>query len=164
MIALDSFDHQILAALQGDARLSHVALAEIAHLSPSQCARRVARLEGEGVIQGYRALVDPDALGLGIIGIVAVTLDKRTKDNILDFHAAVRARPEIVECLSLTGEGDYQLRVAVPDLHAFSQFLMEVVLPMPGVTSTRSSIILGQVKRMASLPVPASARSTRGSL
>lgn len=154
MISLDAFDRRILAALQEDARLSNVALAELVHLSPSQCARRVARLEQEGVVQGYRALVDPHALGLGIIGIVAVTLDKRVKQNIADFHAAVRARPEIVECLSLTGEGDYQLRIAMPDLHAFSQFLMEVVLPMPGVTSTRSSIILDQVKRMASLPMP----------
>lgn len=154
MVSLDAFDRRILAALQEDARLSNVALAEIAHLSPSQCARRLARLEQEGVIQGYRALVDPQALGLGIIGIVAVTLDKRVKQNIADFHTAVRARPEIVECLSLTGEGDYQLRIAMPDLQAFSRFLMEVVLPMPGVTSTRSSIILDQVKRMASLPMP----------
>lgn len=154
MVSLDTFDRRILAALQEDARLSNVALAEIAHLSPSQCARRLARLEQEGVIQGYRALVDPHSLGLGIIGIVAVTLDKRVKQNIADFHSAVQARPEIVECLSLTGEGDYQLRIAVPDLHAFSRFLMEVVLPMPGVTSTRSSIILDQVKRMAALPLP----------
>jgi Lrp/AsnC family leucine-responsive transcriptional regulator len=154
MTSLDTFDRRIIAALQEDARLSNVALAEVAHLSPSQCARRLARLEEDGVIRGYRAVVDPHRLGLGIIGIVAVTLDKRVKQNIADFHAAVRARPEIVECLSLTGEGDYQLRVAMPDLHAFSQFLMEVVLPMPGVTSTRSSIILDQVKPMASLPLP----------
>jgi Lrp/AsnC family leucine-responsive transcriptional regulator len=154
MLSLDLFDRRILAALQADARLSNVALAETAHLSPSQCARRVARLEEGGAIRGYRALVDPDALGLGIIGIVAVTLDKRLKQTIAAFHDAVRRRPEIVECLSLTGEGDYQLRIVMADLHAFSQFLMEVVLPMPGVTSTRSSIILEQVKRMAALPVP----------
>jgi Lrp/AsnC family leucine-responsive transcriptional regulator len=154
MLSLDLFDRRILAALQADARLSNVALAETAHLSPSQCARRVARLEEGGAIRGYRALVDPDALGLGIIGIVAVTLDKRLKQTIAAFHDAVRRRPEIVECLSLTGEGDYQLRIVMADLHAFSQFLMEVVLPMPGVTSTRSSIILEQVKQMAALPVP----------
>jgi Lrp/AsnC family transcriptional regulator, leucine-responsive regulatory protein len=154
MIPFDAFDRRILRALQDDARLSNVALAGIALLSPSQCARRVARLEAEGAIQGYRALVDPRALGLGIIGIVTVTLDKRIKQNIADFHRAATARPEIVECLSLTGEGDYQLRIAVPDLQAFSRFLMETLLPMPGVVSTRSSIILDQVKRMASLPVP----------
>ena len=156
MIALDAFDRRLLRALQEDARLSHVALAEIALLSPSQCARRLARLEEAGVLQGYRALVDPVALGLGIIGIVTVTLDKQVKEKIADFHRAVKARPEIVECLSLTGEGDYQLRVAMPDLQAFSRFLMEILLPMPGVVSTRSSIILEQVKRMAPLPVPES--------
>ena len=154
MDGLDAFDRRILAALQGDGRLSNVALADIVHLSPSQCARRLARLEEIGAIRGYRALVDAAAIGLGIIGIVTVTLDKRIKSNIAEFQDAVRMRPEIVECLSITGEGDYQLRIATRSLQDFSRFLMETLLPMPGVASTRSSIILQHVKPMAGLPVP----------
>jgi Lrp/AsnC family transcriptional regulator, leucine-responsive regulatory protein len=154
MIEIDLFDRRILAALQQDGRMTSVALAELVHLSASQCARRVQRLEEAGVIRGYRAVLDPSALGLGIAGVVSLSLEKHAKANIQDLHRQIAACPEIVECLSVTGDNDYQLRVVARDLREFSGLLMDAIVPMPGVSTTRSSIILEQVKPFATLPIP----------
>jgi Lrp/AsnC family leucine-responsive transcriptional regulator len=154
MIELDVFDRRILAALQQDGRMTSVALAELVHLSASQCARRVQRLEEAGVIRGYRVVLDPTALGLGIAGIVSLSLEKHAQANIQELHRQIAARPAIVECLSMTGDSDYQLRVVARDLREFSALLMESIVPMPGVSTTRSSIILEHVKPFAALPIP----------
>ena len=154
MIELDLFDRRILAALQQDGRMTSVALAELVHLSASQCARRVQRLEEAGVIRGYRAVLDPTALGLGIAGVVSLSLEKHAKANILEFQRQIAARPAIVECLAVTGDSDYQLRIVARDLSEFSALLMEAIVPMPGVSTTRSSIILDHVKPFAALPIP----------
>src|SRR5580692_502742 len=154
MIELDLFDRCILAALQQDGRMTSVALAELVHLSPSQCARRVQRLEEMGVIRGYRAVLDPTALGLGIAGVVSLSLEKHAKANIQEFQRQIAARPAIVECLSVTGDSDYQLRIVARDLSEFSALLMEAIVPMPGDSATRSSIILDHVKPFAALPIP----------
>ena len=154
MVELDLFDRRILAALQQDGRMTSVALAELVHLSASQCARRVQRLEEIGVIRGYRAVLDPEALGLGIAGVVNLSLEKYAKGNIHELQQQIVARPAIVECLSVTGDSDYQLRIVARDLREFSALLMESIMPMPGVSTTRSSIILEQVKPFAALPIP----------
>jgi Lrp/AsnC family leucine-responsive transcriptional regulator len=154
MIELDLFDRRILAALQQDGRMTSVALAELVHLSASQCARRVQRLEEAGIIRGYRAVLDPTALGLGIAGVVSLSLEKHAKANILEFQRQIAARPAIVECLAVTGDSDYQLRIVARDLSEFSALLMEAIVPMPGVSTTRSSIILDHVKPFAALPIP----------
>lgn len=153
MNELDRFDRQILAALQRNARASNVALAEAVHLSPSQCARRLQRLEEIGAIRGYRAVLDPAVVGFGIVGIVIVTLEKHAKHNVQGFLDAVGGCPEITECLSITGDGDFSLRVACRDLAAFSRFLMDVLMPMPGIATTRSSIVLESLKDSAALPL-----------
>ena len=127
MAELDDFDRKILAALQRDGRMTNVALAEIVALSPSQCARRLQRLEEIGAIRGYGAFLDAEAL--------------------------VRLRPEIVECLAITGDGDFQLRIVARDLASFSRFLLEVIIPMPGIATTRSHIVLDQVKSTHALPI-----------
>jgi Lrp/AsnC family leucine-responsive transcriptional regulator len=154
MIALDLFDRRILAALQRDGRMTSVALAEIVHLSASQCARRVQRLEEVGVIRSYRAVLDPEALGLGIAGIVSLSLEKHAKGNIQELHRQIALRREIVECVAVTGEADYQLRVVARDLKEFSGLLMDSIVPMPGVSTTHSSVILEEVKSFAALPIP----------
>jgi len=156
MIELDDFDRKILAALQRDGRVTLVALAEAVALSASQCARRVQRLEEAGAIRGYGAFLDPAALGLGIAALVTVTLEKHARGNIKEFHDLVQRRPEIVECLAITGDGDFQLRILARDLPSFSRFLMEVVIPMPGVATTRSHIVLDQVKSTTALPIQSS--------
>jgi Lrp/AsnC family leucine-responsive transcriptional regulator len=156
---LDLFDRRILAALQADGRMTSVALADVAHLSASQCARRVQRLEETGVIRGYRALLDATALGLGIAGVVSISLEKHAKANIEEFQRQIAARANIVECLSVTGDSDYQLRIVARDLREFSALLMDSIVPMAGVSTTRSSVILGHVKPMAALPISESERS-----
>src|SRR5580692_4367524 len=153
MIDLDIFDRRILAALQQDGRMTSVALAEQVHLSASQCARRVQRLEEAGIIRSYRAVLDPAALGLGIAGVVSLSLEKHAMANIQELHRQIAARPAIVECVSVTGEADYQLRVVARDLREFSALLMEAIVPMPGVSTMHSSIILDEVKPFAALPI-----------
>ncbi len=155
MFDLDDFDRQILAALQRDGRITNVALADEVALSPSQCARRVQRLEAAGAIRGYGAFLEPAALGLGITALVTVTLQKHARANIKEFHDIVQRRAEIVECLAITGDGDFQLRIVAKDLPSFSRFLMDVIIPMPGVATTRSHIVLEQVKSTTALPISA---------
>ncbi len=155
MLDLDDFDRKILAALQKDGRITNVALAEAVALSPSQCARRMQRLEEAGAVKGYGAFLNPAALGLGITALVTVTLEKHARANIREFREIVLGRAEIVECLAITGDGDFQLRIVAKDLASFSQFLMDVVIPMPGVATTRSHIVLEQVKSTTALPIPA---------
>jgi Lrp/AsnC family leucine-responsive transcriptional regulator len=155
MPALDDFDRRILAALQRDGRITNVALAEEVALSPSQCARRLQRLEAAGAIRGYGAFLDPAALGLGSTALVTVTLEKHARRNIKAFDEVVQRRAEILECLAITGDGDFQLRIVATDLASFSRFLLEVVIPMPGVATTRSHIVLEQMKSTTALPIGA---------
>jgi Lrp/AsnC family transcriptional regulator, leucine-responsive regulatory protein len=153
MVEIDDFDRKILAALQRDGRMTNVALAEVVALSPSQCARRLQRLEEIGAIRGYTAFLDPEILGYGITAIVTVTLEKHARANIKEFHELVRRRAEIVECLAITGDGDFQLRIVARDLPSFSRFLMEVIIPMPGIATTRSHLVLEQIKSTTQLPI-----------
>ena len=154
MIDLDAYDLNILRALQGDARLSNVALSERVNLSPSQCSRRLQRLEREGAIAGYGVRLDQAALGLDVIALVNVTLERQGEAPATRFHAAVRAMPEVLECLLVTGDADYQLRVIAPTLQAFSGFVLERLMKLPGVAAIRSSIVLDAVKPMGPLPLP----------
>ena len=153
MVNLDLFDRRILAALQRDGRMTSVALAELVHLSASQCARRVQRLEEAGIIRSYRAVLDPAALGLGIAGVVNLSLEKHAKANIQELQGEILARAAIVECLSVTGDADYQLRVVARDLKEFSTLLMDAIVRMPGVSTMHSSVILEEVKPFAALPI-----------
>lgn len=154
MIDLDAYDLNILRALQGDARLSNVALSERVNLSPSQCSRRLQRLEREGVIAGYRVRLDQAALGLDVIALVNVTLERQGEAPAARFHDAVRDMPEVLECLLVTGDADYQLRVIAPTLQAFSRFVLDRLMKLPGVAAIRSSIVLDAVKPMGPLPLP----------
>ena len=111
-LALDDFDLRLLRLLQEDARLSHVALSERVHLSPSQCARRLQRLEQAGVVEGYSVRLDDRLAGLGVMALVNVTLERHGESPATTLHATLEALPEVVECLLITGDADYQLRVS----------------------------------------------------
>src|ERR1044071_869593 len=117
---LDVFDVRLLAALQQDGRASNATLAEAVHLSPSQVSRRLARLEAEGVIAGYRAVIAPKAVGLGVLAFTSVSLERHSETASVDFERAVRDLPDVLECLAVTGEADYLLRIIAADLEAFS--------------------------------------------
>jgi len=160
MIALDDIDKRIVAALQAEGRLAMVDLADRVGLSATPCQRRVKRLEEEGVIARYAALVPPPALGLALQALVQVTLDDHSEKTVAAFEAAIRARPEVVACYAVTGDMDFLLHVLAPDLASFSEFAMKALLRMPGVRGTRSSFIMQAVKSdLAWVPQPA--ESTR---
>jgi Lrp/AsnC family leucine-responsive transcriptional regulator len=153
MIELDAYDLNILRALQRDARLSNVALSEQVNLSPSQCSRRLLRLEREAVIAGYEVRLDQAALGLDVIALVHVSLERQGEAPAARFHDAILAMPEVLECLLVTGDADYQLRVIAPTLQAFSRFVLDRLMKLSGVASIRSSIVLDSVKPMRPLPL-----------
>jgi Lrp/AsnC family transcriptional regulator, leucine-responsive regulatory protein len=146
MIELDDIDKRIVAALQAEGRLPIVDLADRVGLSATPCQRRVKRLEEEGVITRYAALVSPAAMGVGLQALVEITLDDHSEKVVDAFEAAIRARTEVVACYAVTGDRDFLLHVQVPDLAAFSEFALKALLRMPGVRGTRSSFIMQAVK------------------
>src|SRR5215212_6829475 len=165
MTTLDEIDTKIIAALQAEGRLPIVELADRVGLSPTPCQRRVKRLEEEGVIGRYAALVSPDAMGFGLQALVEVTLEDHSEKTVEAFESAIRARPEVVACYAVTGDMDFQVHVFAPDLASFSEFAMKALLRMPGVKGTRSSFIMQAVKsdlawapQVPPTQVPASAR------
>src|SRR5215471_4972598 len=146
MIELDDIDRHIVAALQAEGRLPIVDLAERVGLSATPCQRRVKRLEEEGVITRYAALVSPAALGTGLQALVEITLDDHSEKTVAAFESAIRARSEVVACFAVTGDMDFLVHVFVPDLASFSEFALKALLRMPGVKNTRSSFIMQAVK------------------
>lgn len=150
---LDNFDRAILALLQKDGRATNQEVADAIGLSPSPCLRRIRRLEADGLIKGYVALLDPEALGLSVTAFVRVRLD-RQQDRVLEaFETAVTAFPEVMECYLMTGEADYQLRVLVPSLGAFEDFLRQKLTRIPGVGQVTTSFALRPVVTRTALPV-----------
>lgn len=150
---LDSSDLRLLAALQENARLSHVELAERVHLSPSQCQRRLKKLEQQGFIRAYAALLDRDKLGLGVMAFVSLTLERHGENPSRDFRQSIAHEDAILECWSVSGDADYLLRVVATDLKGFSDFLMHRLLRMPMVANVRSRILLEPVKYTTVLPL-----------
>lgn len=155
MIDLDRTDLAILAELQREGRLANAELAERINLSASACLRRVQRLERAGVIAGYRAQLEPAALGLGLVAFVRVQLEKHGSTSTEAFAEAVRSWDEVVACYALTGDMDYLLHVVVQDLDHFSRFLLDRLLNATGVADVNSSFVLRTVKPPGGLPLPA---------
>ena len=154
MIAqIDQFDRKILALLQEDGRLTNGDLSERVNLSPSQCSRRRQRLEEEGLIRGYRAVLDRERLGFSLTNMVTVTLATHNRDNAQRFAELVRRLPEVQEAHALTGEMDYILKVVTPDLKSLSNFVNQVLLPHESVQHVKTAIVLETLKENASLPL-----------
>jgi Lrp/AsnC family leucine-responsive transcriptional regulator len=156
MTGLDTIDLRIIAELQRDGRLPVVELAERVGLSPTPCQRRVRRLEADGVITRYAALVDTRRLGLGVQALVEIALEDHSEAGVERFEVAIRERPEVVACFAVTGEMDFLLLVHAADLDAYSAFALRTLLRMPGVKGSRSSFIMQTVKSdLAWAPLPA---------
>lgn len=153
MISLDAIDRRILERLQHNGRLSNADLAEQVGLSPSPCWRRVKALEEAGVIKGYAAQVDAKSVGLSVNVFVSVSLTTQTEKALKDFERAAAERPEVMECYLMTGDADYLLRVAVPDIAALERFILEQLSPIPQVEKIRSSFALKQVRYKTALPL-----------
>lgn len=150
---LDRTDLRILAVLQSNGRITNAELAEKVSLSPSACLRRLQRLESDGILTGYTAQVDPQAVGLGLQAFVRVQLTKHESAAVERFVELVNGWDEVVACYALTGDMDYLLHVFVADLQDFSRFLLDRLLNAAGVADVNSSFVLRTVKRSAALPL-----------
>jgi Lrp/AsnC family transcriptional regulator, leucine-responsive regulatory protein len=149
---LDLIDWKILAALQDNARVANVDLADTVNLSPSPCLARVRALEKKGLIRRYVTLLNSEAVGLGVSVFVQVRLERQIESSINAFEKAIAARPEVMECYLMTGAADYLLRVVVADLREFQVFVIDLS-KIPGIGNIQSSFALKQVKYKTALPL-----------
>jgi Lrp/AsnC family transcriptional regulator, leucine-responsive regulatory protein len=158
--SLDDFDSKIIAALQKDGRLTNVELAQRIGLSPSPCLRRVKRLERDGYIGAYRAVLDRSRVGLGFTVFVGVRLEAHANDRAGSFEEAVLEMREVIACHMVSGTVDYLLEVVVPDLAHYQKFLVGRLLALPIVREVQSSIAINTLKAGAPLPLDHLAQSS----
>jgi DNA-binding Lrp family transcriptional regulator len=150
---MDAIDRQILAELQLDGRLTVTDLAAKVRLSLSPCHRRLRDLERAGAIRGYRAVVDPAALGLTFEALVFVTMRQEDRDTVAQFEAAVTGLPQVVQAQRLFGDPDYLLRVVTTDLEAYQQLYDEHLATLPGVQRLNSTLVMKQIVDARPLPI-----------
>ena len=150
---LDEIDRKILRCLQSDGRMNLNDLAEKVGLSPSPCLRRVRMLERAGVITRYVAVLDQRAVGLPVSVFVSIKLESQRQEALDKFAKAVERWSEVLECYLMTGPRDYWLRVVVPNLDAYENFLKQKLTRLDGIASIESSFALQQVKYTNVLPV-----------
>jgi Lrp/AsnC family leucine-responsive transcriptional regulator len=146
MSELDVTDKKILAELQANGRISNTDLARKVGLSESPCLRRVRKLEEDGVIAGYSALLDHRKLGLDMVAYVQVNLDQRSEADTNAFMNAVKKAPWIVECVAISGTHDYLLKVAATNIDHYGELTMKKLLRFPGVTDVTSNLVLASIK------------------
>lgn len=151
---IDRYDQQILEILQVDGRIANQDLADRIGLSPSPCLRRVRALEESGLILGYRAMLDAKKLGLSLIALVHISMDRHTPERFANFEASVAVLPEVLECLLITGQdADYQIKVAVKDMDHYQALLLNKLTRIDGVTGVHSSFVLRRVIDRTALPL-----------
>jgi Lrp/AsnC family transcriptional regulator, leucine-responsive regulatory protein len=151
---IDRFDRHILEILQSDGRINNQDLADRIGLSPSPCLRRVRALEESGLIQGYRALLDAKKLGLTLMALIHISMDKHTPERFTNFETAVAVLPEVLECLLITGQdADYQIKAVVRDMDHYQALLLNQITRIEGVTGVHSSFVLRRVVDRTTLDV-----------
>ncbi|MDV4146784.1 MULTISPECIES: Lrp/AsnC family transcriptional regulator [Rhodobacterales] len=150
---LDEADRRILLALQSNGRLSNAELAEATGMSTSPCWRRTRRLEEDGYIQGYRAVIDRNRLGLGVLVYVSVQIDTHSAEEANSFEKAVADYPQIVSCHSVGGSADFLLQVVCRDLDDYAEFSMNRLRRMPGIKAMTSSFALKEIKPFEGWPI-----------
>lgn len=152
-INLDAIDLRILNALQADGRLSNQQLADQVGLSPSPCLRRVRRLERDGFIRTYRAVLDRESVGLGLTVFVDIKVEKHSRDNAQALQEALAALPEVVSCHMVSGTADFIVEIVVTNLKAYERLLTEKLLTLPMIGDIRSNFALTRVKSDSALPL-----------
>jgi Lrp/AsnC family leucine-responsive transcriptional regulator len=153
MIDLDDTDRRILRALQENGRMTNAELAKRSHLSTTACFERVRRLRDRGVILGYTALIEPAAVGRGLLIFIEVVLDRTAGDLFDAFASEARRRPEILECHMVAGGFDYLIKARLADMEAYREFLGAVLVQMPGVRETRTYAVMEEIKSTTVLPI-----------
>ncbi|MFC5148196.1 Lrp/AsnC family transcriptional regulator [Streptomyces aureoversilis] len=149
---MDGIDRNILRELQNDGRLTIQELAHRVGLTPSPCMRRVRQLEQDGVIQGYRAVIDPEAVGRSFEVLVSIEV-KRDREAVEAFEAALQDIPDVIEAYRLFGSPGCLLRIAVADLAAYERLWIERLTALSGITEVNSQIIMKRIKEPRGLPV-----------
>ncbi|MCH7672076.1 MAG: Lrp/AsnC family transcriptional regulator [Proteobacteria bacterium] len=153
-MALDKLDKRILQSLQRDGSITNLELAEQIGLSPSPCARRVKQLEEAGIINKQVTLLNASQLDLKLTALIQISMDRHTPDRFEVFEKQVRSYPEVIECLLITGQSaDYQLKVVVPDMECYQEFLLNKITRIEGVTDVHSSFMLREVINTTELPL-----------
>lgn len=150
---MDTYDLSILRLLQEDGRMSNLQLSEKIHLSAPQTLRRMRQLEDTKVIRGYAARVAPEAVGLGVMAFVSLSLEREQFRNVREVERNIMAFPDIIECHTISGDFDYLLKVVATDLKSLSQFLTDKLMQVPGVANLRSMICMEEIKPASSLPI-----------
>ena len=155
---LDRIDKKILAELQKDGRISNVELAKRLGLGATPCLERVKKLEREKFIRGYKAIIDPVKIGAALLVYVEITLTKTSPDVFKDFNEAVKMYDEILECHLVSGKFDFLLKTRVADMAAYRQLLGDTLLTLPGVSESRTYVVMEEVKNEDMSPLKPGAR------
>ncbi|GAA2625262.1 Lrp/AsnC family transcriptional regulator [Actinomadura fulvescens] len=150
---MDAIDRQILAELQNEGRLTVTELADRVRLSAGPCHRRLRELERTGVITGYRAVVDPAAVGLGFEVLVSVTMDREDSTTIAAFEDALAGLPQVRQAERLFGDPDYLLRITTTDMEGYAKFRDDKLAALPGVQRLTSTIVMKRVVKDRPLPI-----------
>jgi len=151
---IDRMDRKILECLQKDGSLTNQQLAEKVGLSPSPCLRRVRALEEAGIIMHTATILDHKKLGLSLTAIILIGMDRHTPERFAAFEETVSGFPEVQECYLITGQSaDYMLKVVVPDMDHYHQFLLNHITRIPGVSGVHSSFVLRRVLDSTALPL-----------
>lgn len=153
-MTLDRYDRQILEILQQNGRISNQDLADKIGLSSSPCLRRVRALEEGGYITAYRALLDAKKLGLTLMALIHISMDRHTPERFANFEEQVSILPEVLECLLITGQdADYQLKIIVRDMEAYQELLLNKITRIEGVSGVHSSFVMRKVVDKTALPI-----------
>ncbi|CAH0990618.1 Leucine-responsive regulatory protein [Sinobacterium norvegicum] len=151
---LDRTDKRILKLMQLDGRISNLELAEKVGLSPSPCSRRVKQLEDAGYIDRHVTILNSKKLALRLTAMVSISMDKHTPERFENFERHIEQYPEVIECALITGQtADYLLKVVVPDMDYYQQFLLGKLTRIEGVTGVQSSFMLRSIKSTTALPL-----------
>ncbi|PJC87639.1 leucine-responsive transcriptional regulator Lrp [Vibrio sp. HA2012] len=150
---LDRIDRNILNELQKDGRISNVELSKRVGLSPTPCLERVRRLERQGYITGYTALLNPQYLDASLLVFVEITLNRGAPDVFEQFNIAVQKLDDIQECHLVSGDFDYLLKTRVSDMSAYRRLLGDTLLRLPGVNDTRTYVVMEEVKQTNQLVI-----------
>jgi Lrp/AsnC family leucine-responsive transcriptional regulator len=151
---LDKMDKRILDEMQKNARISNLELADKIGLSPSPCSRRVKQLEDDGLIDRHVTLLNQSKLGLKLIALIQVSMDLHTPERFAAFEAQVQSYPEVLECYLITGQAaDYLLKVIVPDMEYYQDFLLGKLTRINGVSGVQSSFVLRKAVDSTVLPL-----------
>lgn len=153
MRQLDKIDRRILKLLQNDGRISNVRLAETIHLSPTPCLERVKRLEKEGFIKNYVAILDPKMLDAALVSFIEVSLDRTTTKALDKFREVVLNMDEVQECHMVAGGFDYLIKVRTRNMEHYRQFLGEQLSTIEEISSTHTYVVMEEIKASSAIKI-----------